>query len=166
MEPSVLEEIKRLEAEGDFGNPRYMELLFPDFYMKHICRLPEWPDPVSRAFARLNQEIYVIMQGPSEFGIAGRLEKWDRKEDLKNIAVTTLMIGSRHDLFPSNKLSRLFCFFSLRSCKFPKKDISIAKDWPLSSSGLLLPFSLFSYFSPLFPDTGSCSASTVSYRLR
>jgi proline iminopeptidase len=70
MGPAVLDEIKRLEAAGDFGNPRYMELLYPNFYMKHICRLPEWPDPVNRAFARLNQEIYVLMQGPSEFGIA------------------------------------------------------------------------------------------------
>jgi hypothetical protein len=51
------EEIRRLEAAGDFGDPRYMELLVPNFYMKHICRLPEWPDPVNRAFAKLNQEI-------------------------------------------------------------------------------------------------------------
>jgi proline iminopeptidase len=97
MEPAVLEEIKRLEAAGDFGNPRYMGLLVPNFYMKHICRLPEWPDPGNRAFAKLNQEIYVLMQGPSEFGIAGRLDKWDRKADLKNIAVPTLVIGSKHD---------------------------------------------------------------------
>jgi len=97
MEPAVLEEIKGLEAAGDFGNPRYMELLVPNYYMKHICRLPEWPDPVNRAFARINQEIYVIMQGPSEFGISGRLEKWDRKADLKNIAVPTLVIGAKHD---------------------------------------------------------------------
>ena len=25
------------------------------------------------------------MQGPSEFGISGKLEKWDRKADLKNV---------------------------------------------------------------------------------
>ncbi len=97
MDPAVLEEIRSLEAAGDFGNPRYMELLVANFYRKHICRLPDWPDPVNRAFARLNQEIYVIMQGPSEFGISGRLEKWDRKADLKNIAVPTLVVGSRHD---------------------------------------------------------------------
>jgi len=97
MGPAVLEEIKKLEVAGDFGNPRYMELLVPNYYMMHICRLPEWPDPVNRAFARMNQEIYVIMQGPSEFGISGRLEKWDRKADLKNISVPTLVIGAQHD---------------------------------------------------------------------
>jgi len=97
MEPAVLEEIRALEEAGDFGNPRYMELLVPNYYMKHICRLAEWPDPIDRGFARLNQEIYAIMQGPSEFGISGRLEKWDRKADLKNIAVPTLVIGAKHD---------------------------------------------------------------------
>ena len=97
MDPAFLEEIKNLEARGDFQNPRYMELLLPHFYMKHICRLPEWPDPVNRAFAKINQDIYVIMQGPSEFGISGRLENWDRKTDLKNISVPTLVIGAEHD---------------------------------------------------------------------
>ena len=97
MDPAVLEEIRRLEAQGEFQNPRYMELLIPNYYMQHICRLEEWPDPVNRAFARMNQDIYVTMQGPSEFGISGRLENWDRKEELKNIAVPTLVIGARHD---------------------------------------------------------------------
>ncbi|MFZ2053680.1 MAG: proline iminopeptidase-family hydrolase [Candidatus Aminicenantales bacterium] len=97
MDPAALEEIKSLEANGEFQNPRYMELLIPNFYMKHICRLAEWPDPVNRAFARINQEVYVTMQGPSEFGISGRLENWDRKADLKKLAIPTLVIGARHD---------------------------------------------------------------------
>jgi proline iminopeptidase len=97
MDPAIVEEIKNLEAQGEFQNPRYMELLIPNFYMKHICRLPEWPDPVNRAFARINQDIYVTMQGPSEFGMSGRLENWDRKADLKDIAVPTLVIGAQHD---------------------------------------------------------------------
>lgn len=97
MDPAVLEEIRSLEAKNEFQNPRYMELLIPNYYMKHICRLEEWPDPVNRAFARMNQQIYVTMQGPSEFGISGRLENWDRKADLKSISVPTLVIGAEHD---------------------------------------------------------------------
>jgi proline iminopeptidase len=97
MPPSVLEEIKKLEAAGDFGNPRYMDLLLPNYYRPHICRLPEWPEPVNRAFASLNQEVYALMQGPSEFGISGRMEKWDRKADLDKIAVPTLVIAAKHD---------------------------------------------------------------------
>jgi proline iminopeptidase len=37
------------------------------------------------------------MQGPSELGASGKLVKWDRTADLKNIDVPTLVIGARHD---------------------------------------------------------------------
>jgi proline iminopeptidase len=97
MDPEVLAEIRALEAKGDFSNPRYMELLLPNFYAEHLCRLAEWPDPVNRLFKHTNSEIYTMMQGPSEFGVGGRLKNWDRKADLKNIRVPTLMIGAKHD---------------------------------------------------------------------
>jgi len=97
MDPAVLKQIRAFEAKGDYKNPKYMELLIPNYYMEHICRLKEWPDPVNRAFARMNEEVYVLMQGPSEFGLSGRLEKWDRKTDLKNISVPTLVVGAKYD---------------------------------------------------------------------
>ncbi len=97
MDPAVVKEIKAIEAKGAYESPRYMELLTPNFYAKHICRLEEWPDPVNRAFARMNKQVYVLMQGPSEFGASGRLEKWDRKADLGKITVPTLSIGGTYD---------------------------------------------------------------------
>jgi proline iminopeptidase len=97
MDPKVLTEIRDIEAKGDFNNPRYMELLMPNFYAVHLCRLSEWPDPVNRTFKHINSEIYNLMQGPSEFGIAGRLATWDIKPRLKEIKVPTLMVGARFD---------------------------------------------------------------------
>lgn len=99
MDPKVLDTIRQLEANKDFGNPKYMELLMPNFYTKHILRLPldEWPEPVNRSFGKMNQSLYVTMQGPSEFGIAGKLVNWDRKADLPKITVPTLTIGGAHD---------------------------------------------------------------------
>jgi proline iminopeptidase len=97
MDPKVLAEIKAIEAKGDFNNPRYMELLGPNFYNEHLCRLNPWPEPVTRAFASTNQTIYVMMQGPSEFGIGGNLANWDIKSRLKEIKIPTLMIGAKHD---------------------------------------------------------------------
>lgn len=97
MDPKVLAEIKAIEAKGDFSNPRYMELLMPNFYHEHICRLAEWPEPVNRAFANLNPVIYVQMQGPSEFGIGGNLANWDIKNRLKEIRIPTLMVGAKYD---------------------------------------------------------------------
>lgn len=97
MDPAMVTEIKDIERKGQYESPRYMELLLPNFYAKHICRLPEWPDALNRALARLNRQVYVTMQGPSEFGASGRLEKWDRKTDVGKITVPTLVIGASHD---------------------------------------------------------------------
>ncbi|HKC35838.1 MAG TPA: proline iminopeptidase-family hydrolase [Chitinophagaceae bacterium] len=97
MDPKVLAEVKAIEAKGDFNNPRYMELLRPNFYNEHLCRLNPWPEPVTRSFNSINPTIYVMMQGPSEFGIGGNLANWDIKNRLKEIRIPTLMIGAKHD---------------------------------------------------------------------
>jgi proline iminopeptidase len=97
MDPAVLDTIRLLEKKGDFQNPKYMELLMAHYYSKHICRLAEWPEPFLRMFSKLNNELYVIMQGPSEFGIAGKLANWDVSKELKNIHVPTLVIGATFD---------------------------------------------------------------------
>jgi proline iminopeptidase len=92
----ALAEIRALEAKQDFTNPRYMELLTPHYYNQHICRIP-WPEPMNRAFGRLNSSLYVTMQGPSEFGISGKLTSWDRKKDLPKLTIPTLTIGAKYD---------------------------------------------------------------------
>lgn len=97
IEPKALAEIRNIEASKDFANPRYMELLIPNYYAKHICRLPEWPEPLNRSFAKLNQVFYTRMQGPSEFGLSGKLTNWERKNDLPKITVPTLTIGAKYD---------------------------------------------------------------------
>lgn len=109
MNPKVLAEINQIEAAKDFANPRYMELLIPNFYEKHILRFPskDWPEPVNRSFAKMNQSLYVTMQGPSEFGISGKLEKWDRKSDLNNITIPTLVIGAKYDTMDPNHMSAM-----------------------------------------------------------
>jgi proline iminopeptidase len=99
MDQDALAEIKRLEATNATDDPRYMELLMEHHYVHHVLRLPaeEWPDPVNRAFAAINQAIYVPMQGPSELGAGGVLRSWDRTGDLPKIKVPTLVIGARYD---------------------------------------------------------------------
>lgn len=97
MDPKVLAEIREIERKKEFSNPRYMELLLPNFYAKHLCRLPEFPDPVNRSFKHANNAIYTMMQGPSEFGISGRLATWDIKDQLHKITVPTLMVGAKYD---------------------------------------------------------------------
>jgi proline iminopeptidase len=97
MNPEVLKELRTIETKGDFGNPRYMELLIPHFYKQHLCRLEEWPDGFNRSMKHANGAIYTLMQGPSEFGIGGRLAHWDIKDRLKEIKVPTLTVGAKFD---------------------------------------------------------------------
>ncbi len=99
MDQEVLAELQRLEASGQYENPRYMELLLPNHYVHHVLRMPadQWPDPVKRSFEHLNLKVYVPMQGPSELGASGKLADWDRSSDLSKIAAPTLVIGARYD---------------------------------------------------------------------
>ncbi|MHC0445348.1 proline iminopeptidase-family hydrolase [Flavobacterium sp. 3-218] len=99
MEPKVLAQLREIEKNKDFKNPKYMELLIPNFYAKHIIRMDinSWPEPLSRSFGKINESLYVTMQGPSEFGISGKLEKWDIKNQLSKITVPTLSIGAKYD---------------------------------------------------------------------
>lgn len=115
MKPEVLDELRSFEEKGDYANPRYMELLVPNYYCEHICRMPadEWPEPLNRAFAHMNPIIYTMMQGPSEFGIGGSSANWDRKKDLSKIEVPTLVIGAGHDTMDPKHMQWM-------STQFPK----------------------------------------------
>ena len=99
MDPDALARIEAMEREGRTDDPAYEELLNEHHYVHHVLRMPveEWPAPVVEAFAHINHDIYVPMQGPSELGVSGVLATWDRSGDLGRITVPTLVIGAEHD---------------------------------------------------------------------
>ena len=97
MRKTLVDSLDAFEKKGDFKNPVYVDLVTKEYYNQHICRLPEWPDPINRAFKHLNEHVYVLMQGPSEFKVGGRLLTWDVKDKLKNIKIPTLAIGAKYD---------------------------------------------------------------------
>lgn len=101
LPPDVYKEIKAFEAKEDFGNPRYAELVQQYYYTKHVLRKPlqEWPEFINRTFKHLNPNIYVYMQGYSEFGVTGNasLKGWDVSNRLPEIKVPTLMLGGKYD---------------------------------------------------------------------
>ncbi len=101
MDPLILKQLQDFEKNEDFSNPKYSELLFKYYYTEHILRKPlaDWPEAINRSFKHINSNVYVFMQGPSEFGITGNasLKDWDVKSKLKTITVPTLSIGSKYD---------------------------------------------------------------------
>jgi proline iminopeptidase len=97
MRKSLVDSLTSYENKGLYHDTTYQKLVINEYYHKHICRLAEWPDPVNRALNHVNETIYVMMQGPSEFKTGGRLIKWDRSKDLAQITVPTLCIGAKYD---------------------------------------------------------------------
>jgi len=97
MRKSLVDSLQAYEAKGQYNDPTYQDLVFKEYYNKHLCRLPEWPDGVIRALKHVNNEIYVMMQGPSEFKTGGRLLHWNISDKLKEITVPTLMEGAKYD---------------------------------------------------------------------
>ena len=101
IEPALFKEIMDMEANKQFDNPRYTELLTNYYYTEHILRIPvdKWPKSINLFFEHLNPAIYVYMQGHSEFGMTGNatLKDWDVSDRLKEISVPTLMLGGKFD---------------------------------------------------------------------
>jgi proline iminopeptidase len=93
----VLDKLSAYESRGEYHDPAYQELVIGHYYNKHICRLPEWPEPVARSFKHINGPVYEYMQGPSEFVPGGILKGWSVWDRLAEIRVPTLMIGAAHD---------------------------------------------------------------------
>ena len=101
LDKEVLEKLRIYEAAEDYTNAEYLSLVQENYYPKHVLRMPlnEWPDPVKRSMAGINYDLYLKMQGPSEFGVVGDaiLKDWDRKSDLSKLTIPILTIGGEYD---------------------------------------------------------------------
>jgi proline iminopeptidase len=97
LEPRLLATLTALEAKEAYDSPEYQRIMMEELYPRMLCRTHPWPEPVSRAFRHANQNIYVQMQGKSEFLVTGNLEDWERWDRLHEIEAKTLTIGARYD---------------------------------------------------------------------
>jgi L-proline amide hydrolase len=90
--------LRRHEEAETTDDPEYMAAC-QVFYRRHVCRLPEWPAEVNRAFALLEEDptVYHTMNGPSEFHVIGSIRDWQSVDRLGLIDVPTLVISGRYD---------------------------------------------------------------------
>ena len=88
-----------LDRRKAYGTPQYTALLMDKLYTRVICRLPldKWPEPLTRAFKKANQTIYMQMQGVDEFHVTGNFKTWDFWSRLPNIKVPALVLGGIYD---------------------------------------------------------------------
>ena len=89
--------LQELGAQGAYDDPRYLEAV-DQFYRRHLCRLDPWPDCAQRSVDELDgNQVYLTMNGPTEFDVIGPLRDWDRTADLGRIDTPTLVTVGRFD---------------------------------------------------------------------
>jgi len=92
----VKETRAKYEARWAFLHPEYLKAV-EVFYRNYVCRLPVWPDEVTRSLNDLSIPVYWMMNGPNEFTIIGNLKDWDITARLPEIKVPTLVTVGRYD---------------------------------------------------------------------
>lgn len=107
LRPSLIDTLEYYEKRKEFQHPVYQELVFEEYYRKHICRLPEWPEAILRSFGNINQPVYEYMQGPSEFVPGGILKGWSVWDRLKEISVPTLTVGAKYDTMKPEEMKEM-----------------------------------------------------------
>jgi proline-specific peptidase len=86
-----------LGGRGEYDHPAYQAAV-EQFYKRHLCRSDPWPEALLRSVAQMDgNQVYLVMNGPTEFDVIGRLRDWDRTADLGRITVPTLITCGRHD---------------------------------------------------------------------
>jgi proline-specific peptidase len=86
-----------LGAKEQYDHPDYAAAV-DVFYHRHLCRADPWPEALLRSSAQMDgNQVYLTMNGPTEFDVIGRLREWDRTADLSRIGVPTLVTCGRCD---------------------------------------------------------------------
>jgi proline-specific peptidase len=89
--------LNELGARGEYDDPAYKEAVSA-FYRLHLCRREPWPEAMARSVAELDgNQVYLTMNGPTEFDVIGSLRTWDRTGDLGLIDTPTLVTCGRYD---------------------------------------------------------------------
>lgn len=96
LPPFVRNGIATLQRRQAFTSSEYQAItkVLTTFF---TCRTAPAPDCVSQAFDSLNADIYVGMQGPSEFSVGGVLMDFNVTSRLNEIVVPVLLTAGKHD---------------------------------------------------------------------
>jgi proline-specific peptidase len=95
LPPDVQEILVRHEQAGTTDDPAYLQAMTV-FYDRHVIRIKPVPEHVQRAMDQAGQ-VYLVMNGPSEFHVIGTIKEWDRTDRLSDIHVPTLITSGRYD---------------------------------------------------------------------
>jgi proline iminopeptidase len=95
----VQDTLAKYEALWAYNHPDYLKAV-DVFYHEYLCRLPKWPEEVTKAGDYSSIPVYYTMNGPNEFTINGNLRDCDIRNRLSEIKVPTLVTVGRYDEVP------------------------------------------------------------------
>ncbi len=93
---SLQQIIHENEKNKTFDAPEYQEALMV-YYKKHVARKQPWSADIDSTFKYLGEEVYVHMNGPSEFTFTGTLQYYDATDRLPGIKIPSLFICGEYD---------------------------------------------------------------------
>jgi proline iminopeptidase len=96
LPPFVQNRIHSLEKDGAYSSDEYKAIndVLTTFF---TLRTSPAPDCFTRAEEKVNQEIYVGMQGPSEFTVSGTLERFNVTGRLHELNIPVLLTHGKYD---------------------------------------------------------------------
>ena len=93
---SIQQIIKVNEANKTYDSPDYQRAM-KVYYEKYVARKVPWSADVDSAFSQIGTNVYMYMEGPSEFTITGTLKTYDRTPDLGKLKLPVLYIVGDND---------------------------------------------------------------------
>lgn len=85
-----------LETSGRRRDPDY-EKLIDVFYKTYVLRTAPTPDATATFAFLAKSPAYRVMNGPNEITVTGNLKGWDRRKELRRIAIPTLIVTGQYD---------------------------------------------------------------------
>ncbi len=84
------------EKNGTYDSPEYQQAM--DYYYKlYLARKQPWSADIDSAFSQMGENVYLHMDGPSEFTLTGNLKDYNATGKLNRIKVPTLFMGGQYD---------------------------------------------------------------------
>ncbi len=93
---SIQKAIRVNEKNGTYDSPAYQRAV--DYYYRlYLARKQPWSADLDSAFAQTGMNVYVHMDGQSEFTLSGNLKDYNSTGKLGNIKIPVLFIGGQYD---------------------------------------------------------------------
>lgn len=96
---STQQAIRNNEKNKTYNTPAYQRAV-NIYYHKYLARKTPWSTDMDSTFSQMGENVYMYMEGPSEFTVSGQLANYNITDSLGEIKVPTLFICGEYDEAP------------------------------------------------------------------